>query len=164
VSTAGLALALGACSSDKPGVKPLKTADAYVAAIRWYLDENPQPTPTSDEPAPDPLIVYVAPDSGKAISSVAQANVVEDMADLKDVVTVRFADVRDDALDTDAENQPVKDGGVLLLVGEVQQGPPPVDVDVSVYRDANDEHDYVMKVVRSGDEFISSSVTEVDRG
>jgi len=155
----GIVLFLAACTSDSGGVKPLSTADAYSAAINWYVDSLPVPPPTTGGDTPGPVIVYVVSETGKAINSQVQASVVADLADRKDDVTVRFADVRDDALDVDVEGQPVKDGGVLLLVGEVEERPPPVDLDIDVYRNVDDDVAYTMKVHRSGDEVTATAQT-----
>jgi hypothetical protein len=72
---------------------------------------------------------------------------------------VRFADVRDDALDVDVEGQPVKDGGVLLLVGEVDERPPPVDLNIDVYRNVDDDTAYTMKVHRTSGEITATVET-----
>lgn len=150
-------LSLAACTSEAAGVKPLSTADAYSAAINWYVDSLPAPPPTTGGDAPGPVIVYVVSESGKAINSQVQASVVANLADRKDEVTVRFADVRDDALEADVEGQPVKDDGVLLLVGEVEERPPPVDLALHVYRNIDDDIAYSMKIHRSGDEITATA-------
>lgn len=155
-----------ACSSESAAEPTVSTADAYSAAIRWYLD-SVEPTgtaDTTDTTDSGPLIVYVAPESGKAINSQAQASVVREMSDMADVVTVRFADVRDDALQSDVESLPVKDDGVLLLVGDVPDERPPVDVQVVVYRDVDDTHIFVMRITTAGDSFRATEVSEVVQG
>ena len=154
-------LGVTACGSDPPGPVSITTSDAYSAAIRWYLDNNHVATPATSVSGDGgkPLIVYVAPESGTAIDSQAQASVVAEMADMTDQVTVRFADVREDALDTEAPELPVKDAGVLLIVGAVTQGPPPVDVDVDVYRSVDDQTTFTMRITASGDTFRATAVT-----
>jgi len=159
-----LVVLLAACTSDSPGVKPLSTADAYAAAISWYVDSLPAPPPTTGGDAPGPVLVYVVSQSGKSISSQAQASVAADFADRKDDVTVRFLDLRDDALDLDVETQPVKDGGVLLLVGEVEERPPPVDLEVEVYYNIDEVVTYSMKIHRKGDDITATAQTVVEPG
>ena len=159
LAVVSVVLFLAACTSDSAGVKPLSTADAYTAAINWYVDSLPAPPPTTDGDTPGPVIVYVVSETGKPINSQVQASVVADLADRKDEVTVRFADVRDDALDVDVENQPVKDGGVLLLVGEVEERPPPVDLNIDVYRDIEDDVAYTMKIHRTSGEITATAQT-----
>jgi hypothetical protein len=155
-----------ACSSDSTADPNVSTADAYSAAIRWYLDsiESTATTATTGTTDSGPLIVYVAPESGKAINSQAQASVVREMSDMSDIVTVRFADVRDDALQSGVETLPVKDDGVLLLVGDVPDETPPVDVHVAVYHDVDDTHTFVMQITASGDSFRATEVSEVAQG
>jgi hypothetical protein len=111
--------------------------------------------------------MFVAPADGKPIGEQAQADVAAEMADMKDVVVVRFLDVRDDAVQTDVEGEPVKDDGVLLLVGPVEEGPPPLELQVGVYHNADDEHTFTMKIskARNGDQqFDATSVSEIDQG
>lgn len=155
---------IAACSSDDDdGPMSIKTADAYAAAIRWYLASvETTPPPTTDPSGP--LIVYVAPATGKAIDSQAQASVVAEMADMTEQVTVRFADVRDDALDMELPDLPVKDDGVLLIVGAVTEGPPPVEVDVAVYHSVADEQAFTMRITTSGDSFRATAVSAVGQG
>lgn len=159
----GASLAATSCTSDSPANSSISTAAAYSAAIRWYLDSI-DTTATSNTISSGPLIVYVAPESGKAINPQAQASVVKEMSDMSDIVTVRFADVRDDALQSDIDALPVKDDGVLLLVGEVPNHAAPVDVQVAVYHDSQDTHTFVMKIIASGDSFRATAVSEVARG
>ena len=155
----GALLVAAACtSSPANGTSSLSEPAAYVTAIRWYVDTE---IGTSATPATGALVLYVAPADGKAISVQAQASVVVDLADMKDRVVVRFTDGRDDALNLDVENQPVKNKGVLLLVGPVATGSSPIDVKVGVYRDANDVSSFVMKIVAKGDTFEVTSVTQV---
>ncbi|MCU1390567.1 MAG: hypothetical protein JWL72_3905 [Ilumatobacteraceae bacterium] len=163
VGVVALMVCSAACSSDSSGPKAVKTADAYSAAIRWYLAANAG-TATTTSSSGRPLVVYVAPESGKAISSQTQASVVKDMSTMSEVVTVRFADVRDEVLETDIDDLPVKDGAVLLLVGEVHEAAPPVDVTVDVYRSVNDSHEYTMTITGSGDLFEATRVSEVAQG
>ena len=160
----GSMFGFGGCSSTASGAGPIKKADAYAAAISWYVHSVPAPTPTTNGTAPGPLIVYVVAESGKAIDPQVQASVIADMAGRKNEVTVRFADIRDDALDVGLVNRPVKDNGALLLVGEVDEGLPPVEVAVSVYRNAADDQPYEMSIVRSGESVTATAQTTVGQG
>lgn len=166
VCAVSASLGATACSSDSVAEPTVSTADAYSAAIRWYLDsvEPTAPTGTATTTDSGPLIVYVAPESGKAINSQTQASVVREMSDIADFVTVRFADVRDDALQSDVETLPVKDDGVLLLVGDVPDKQPPVDVQVAVYHDMDDTHTFVMRITEAGESFRATEVSEVVQG
>ena len=153
-------LAATGCGSDHHGPAAITTADAYSAAIRWYLDSaDATPSTSTAGNGSDALIVYLAPASGKAIDSQVQASVVSDIADMKNRVTVRFADVRDDALDVETPDMPVKDHGVMLIVGTVTEGPPPVDVEVEVYRSVNDDSPITMRITASDDAFRATAVS-----
>jgi hypothetical protein len=155
-------LLVAACGSDD-GKRPAKVgaADAYNALIRWYLGTLPAPTDSSPK---EPEIVFVAPAAGKTIAPATQAAVAAEMADMDDVVMVRFTDQADDALDLDVDDQPVKDNGVLLLVEDVPEARPPVDTHVIVYHNENDQKAYSVKIIRSGNSFAATSVTEVAQG
>jgi hypothetical protein len=158
----GAVVFAAACGSDKPDNPATVTAaDAYNAAIRWYLGTVPEPTGTAD---PKPEIVFVAPASGKPIDVRTQAAVAAEMSDKDDVVMVQFTDVIDDALDVDLDGRPVKDDGVLLIVGDVTEVAPPLEMNVGVYRNENDDKLYSMKVIPAGDSFVATSVIEVVQG
>jgi len=67
-------------------------------------------------------------------------------------------------LQSDVENLPVKDDAVLLVVSEVHEAAPPLDVAVDVYHSAEDIHSYRMTITASGDSFAATAVTEVAQG
>ena len=162
-------LVLTACDSDPSGPKPVTTADAYIAAIRWYVASLPAPGPAgtdSTESAEDaePLVVFIAPSDGVLIDADAQVAVLAELDDMSESVSVVFEDVRDDAIDLEAENQPVKDNGVLLLVGKVVEGPPPVEVAIEVYRHIDDDESFQMRIIRAGsDDYEVTAVTQLEQ-
>lgn len=141
--------ALSACASDDTGPASVTRADAYEAVIRWYMDEGLVPA-TTDATADEPAVIYVAPATGNPIDASAQAEVIAAMSDMSDTVFVVFADNRDDAIDLELADEPVKADGTLLLVGQVDEGPPPVEVSVDVYHDVNTQQSFQMNVVRAG--------------
>ncbi|MEO6123921.1 MAG: hypothetical protein ABIR32_09435 [Ilumatobacteraceae bacterium] len=153
-----------ACDSTGSGPATVSTADAYVAAIRWYVDQipAPEPTQTTDSVETGPTLVYIAPADGNPIDASSQAAVVSALSDMADSIEVRFADVRDDAIDVETELEPVKEGGALLLVGKVAKGTPPVEVSIEVYHDIDHDESFQMRIVRVGaDEFTVTAVTEL---
>ena len=155
--------AVPACSSDN-GPAKVSAADAYVAAIRWYLKENPPLPPTTDGEEAKALTVYIAPADGNPIAVGEQAEVVAELQDMQDEVVVNFVDVKDEAIQDEDETKPVKSDGVLLLVGTVEEAPPPVEVLIGVYHDADDHQDYVMRIVKKGsEEFDVTAVTELEQ-
>jgi hypothetical protein len=156
-------IAVPACSSDG-GPAKVSAADAYVAAIRWYLEENPPLPPTTDGQEAKALTVYIAPADGNAIAVGEQADVIAELQDMQDQVVVNFVDVKDDAIQDEDEIKPVKGDGVLLLVGTVVEAPPPVEVQIGVYHDVENELDYVMRIVKKGSaEFDVTAVTELEQ-
>ncbi|MEO7398366.1 MAG: hypothetical protein ABIW84_07370 [Ilumatobacteraceae bacterium] len=164
VGALGLMLTTAACASDDDQPRSVSTADAYVAAIRWYAASVPQPDSTAGTVDTGPATVYVAPADGNAIDAGAQASVISAMAEMEDTIEVIFADVRDDAIDINDENQPVKDEGALLLVGKVVSGPPPVEVTVEVYRSIDDTESFHMRIVPAGsDDYTVTAVTQLEQ-
>ncbi len=161
IGALAVSIAVPACSSDS-GPAKVSAADAYVAAIRWYLEENPPLPPTTDGEQAKALTVYIAPADGNAIAVGEQADVVAALQDMQDEVVVNFVDVKDDAIQDEDEVKSVKNEGVLLLVGTVEEAPPPVEVQIGVYHDVDNEQDYVMRIVKKGSQdFDVTAVTEL---
>ncbi|HRE02994.1 MAG TPA: hypothetical protein PLV68_16970, partial [Ilumatobacteraceae bacterium] len=105
-------------------------------------------------------VVYVAPTSGSPIPAGSQVAVVGNLADMGDNIELRFADVRDDAIDLDAEGEPVRDDGALLVVGKVPEKRPPVDVSVEVYFNSSTQHDYTLRISRRDGTYVVTQATE----
>lgn len=156
-------LVLEACSSDGDVPRSVTAADAYVAVIRWYVAQAPQPPPSNTADSdPQPTHLYILSTEGNTIDAQDQATVVAELADISDSVMVVFADTRDEAVDLEVVGEPVKDQGALLLVGNVEEGQPPVDLSLQVYRSADDHWMVQMQIVRDGlEEFSVSDVTEL---
>ena len=103
-----------------------RSAQVYVATIREVVGQQPPP----DEP--DALaVVYVMPVGETTIGADVQAEVI---GELRDDADVRFADERAEAVEEDGEGEPVRDGGVLVAVGELTPDGDPVVMEVEVYR------------------------------
>lgn len=98
-------------SSDVVG-----SADAITAAVAWQAGEQ-EPVVDDDGEAQLP-VVFVVADGGATIDVGVQADVA---ADTVDWATVRFADDAADTFDPDVEGEPVRDDGVLLLVGPMPE-------------------------------------------
>jgi len=138
-------VALGACRSDDGGTSPsVSTSDAYLAIVDWQVDRAGPPT--TGTPLP---VIYITSENGKTIDPGVQAKVASKTVD---VAKVRFADQRDDAIDTDVEGEPVKDDGVLLIVDDFDTADvTEVAVGVTVYHDADDTEHLVL-IVTAGEE------------
>jgi len=87
--------------------------------------------------------------------------VAKGIADIKEVVAVRFLDDRDDAVQLDVAGRPVKDHGVLMLIGPLAQQPAPVALTVDVYRSETESSTYDLMITRSGDSAHPLTVTAV---
>jgi hypothetical protein len=130
------------------GAKP---ADVYILLIRQALDTMPAP----EDPDVTP-VVYVVGVGEHEIGATVQANVVED---LREEADVRFADERDEALEETDDGIRVRDGGVLLAIGEVpQELDARFDVEVEIYRSEADRSIRVLTLAdRSGGLTVTSS-------
>ena len=125
----------------------------YLAIVHWQVGRAGPPT--TDAPLP---VIYITSENGKTIDPGVQAKVANKTVD---IAKVRFADERDDAIDTDVEGEPVKDDGVLLIVDDFDtEGVTQVPVGVTVYHDADDTEHLVLMVTagEEGAEVTSSSV------
>ncbi len=124
-----VALALAGCDGSSD-TETSRVAQVYVATIRDVLAEQPAAN------KPDALpVVYVVGVGEDGIAASVQAEVA---ADLDDDAVVRFADKRQEAVLEDKDTMPVRDDGVLIVVGEIAPDVDPVKVAVEVYRSDDD--------------------------
>ena len=113
-------LALAGCGDGDDPPVPAPDASAYAAAMVPYL-------PVADlEESPT---VYVA-SFDEPLSLDQQVAIIETIGDGYDVI---FVDDPATAVDSDTENHPVRDDGLLLVVGTIPADPPYV-VRVEAYR------------------------------
>ncbi|HEY4331115.1 MAG TPA: hypothetical protein VGM78_01045 [Ilumatobacteraceae bacterium] len=155
---AALTLFAAACtSSSSKGPAVVNEADVYVAAIQWYVGTKAATVNTD----PDPLVLYVAPATGKEIDVGAQATVLGKLASDKDHLTIRFADSRDDAINSSDVAEAVKDDGVLLAVGGFDAGSPSVALRINVYRDKADSTSYEIHVAETAGTIAVTSSSEL---
>lgn len=120
--------------TDDSVVTEIGRGDAIVALVQWHVgDTEPVVDDAGDEVLP---VVYVASDSGDTIDVGLQAAVAERTVD--DAV-VRFADERAEAIEEGVDGDPVKDDGVLLVLGEMPEPGPSMTFAVTRYRTVDDE-------------------------
>lgn len=81
-------------------------------------------------------VVYVVGNGEHTVAATVQSDVA---AELHDEIDVRFADDRDEAIETDQPDRPVPDSGVLLVVDEIPEDGDPIDVAIEIYRSERDE-------------------------
>jgi hypothetical protein len=124
-------VAIGA-SCDGPADEEMsREAQIYLAAVAEVVAEQVPPTSDDDELP----VVYVAPVGESDIDATVQAEVA---GELRDEADVRFADDRSEAVLEDEAGMPVRDEGMLIAIDEVPAEGDPVDVEVEVYRSADD--------------------------
>jgi hypothetical protein len=148
VLTAGIT----ACGDETREPELVEPDEVYLAVIRWQLsrqDTGPAAsTPTSGDGGDLP-VVYVAAADGSKIDTNVQARVAHATVD---EATLRFADSRDEALEMDDENEPVRDGGVLLSIAMDESAVATQrTTEVVVYRSIDDQQTWLLTVDASGD-------------
>lgn len=151
------AMVVVGCTSDSTEPSHIKPSDAYTTVVRWEIGTE-QPT-AEDEPLP---VIYVTTADGSSIEAGVQAAVT---ANLLDDATVRFSDNADDALDLGQEHEPVRDDGVLLVVdGITDELGSRAELGIRVYRQLDDDHEWLLTLVRgSTGVTVSSSVEQPPR-
>ena len=70
-----------------------------------------------------------------------QADVI---SDIDDAAVIRFADDARDARDENLDNEPIKDDGVMILVGEFEPDQTAVDARIVRYRSIDDDHAWIL--------------------
>jgi hypothetical protein len=150
-----VALALTGCDGSSKA-ESSRDAQIYVATIRDVLSEQPAPE------QPDALpVVFVVGVGEKKIPASVQAEVRRDLdAD----AVIRFADQRDEALLKDEDHMPVRDDGVLVVVGEVPEQGDPVDLPVEIYRSTDDWSKLVLTIGRGSSQWTVTSESKAPAG
>jgi hypothetical protein len=123
-------LVLGACDNGDGDdqSRTVDPADAITAAVAWQADEQ---EPVLDDNGEQQLpVIFVVADDGATIDVGVQADVA---AATVDWATVRFADDAADTFDPDLDGEPVRDDGVMLLVGPMPEPAPSVELDLVRY-------------------------------
>jgi hypothetical protein len=154
---------LAACSDDDTASGVVGSADAITAIVAWQADV--QEPVLDDNGEPRLPVIFVVASEGTTIDVGVQADVA---AATVDTATVRFADDADDAFDPDIDGEPVRDDGVMLLVGPIPEPQPTITVDVDRYHTVDEWEPLQVEItadagpVGTGDEPVSTaSVTAV---
>ncbi len=155
----GLVAGVGllACDRDEKSQSPI--AQVLTGIVRDAAGDLP---PDEDEDALP--VVYVISGTDEDVPTTAQAAVA---SALNGEIDVRFADSRDEALDDSELGVPVRDGGVLVAVGNLRdhfadESVDQVEVPIEVYRTETQFSLRTLTFAASGDVWSlrSSSVTE----
>jgi hypothetical protein len=137
-----LAAVGGSCGPDGSDADE-REAGVYAAVIEALIADDVGEDDVGEETK---AVVYAgALDEGATITLEVQSQVVEQ---LEDVATVRFVDERTEAIDSDADEEPVLEQGVLVLLGSVPGGRSPT-VRAERYVDVDDIARYRMQAQRS---------------
>jgi hypothetical protein len=137
-----LAVAAASCNDDPSnGDANVTPAAAYVAVVEWQVsDQEPVLDDAGEVVVP---VVFVAADDGSTIDVGVQAEVAEATADW---VNVRFADQPSETFDESVEGQPVREDGVMLLVGPLPEAAPTIELSVVRYVAADDSESLLVEV------------------
>lgn len=136
---------IASCGSgaDDPAAGDGRTAAVYGSILDWMLDEEPG---LSIDQKPE-WVLFVGSRSEGQVDLDVQVAVVEA---LERRIFVRFIDERSEAVEVDSENEPVRDGGLLVGLGALAEQGESVDVYVDRYRDAGDVEAWLVTVRRAG--------------
>ena len=133
---------LGSCSGDETASDVVGPADGITAAVAWQADE--QEPVIADNGEVQLPVIYVVADSGSSFDVGVQAAVAEATADW---ATVRFADDIADTFDGAVEGEPVRDDGVMLLIGPIPEPARSIELDVVRYIAVDDSEAFVLEIV-----------------
>jgi hypothetical protein len=150
VATAGAVLFSCDRNGDDAGSRRV---DVLVAAIRDVVGDQ------SDVNAGEALpVVFVVKVGEQGVAATVQADVA---AELHDEVDVRFADERDEAIETEAVGQPVHDSGVLLVVGDIPEEGSTIDVPIEIYRSEDEASSIVFTLVGGASSWAVTATSQV---
>lgn len=134
-----LTVALPSCGDDAPDTP--RAGRVYAAVVRAMV-----PVLEGDEQVSRDIYV-AAVDEAEPIPIGVQAETVEQ---LDEYSNVRFVDARDEAIATDEPDAPVRNEGVLVVVGSVPERGDEVRIDVERYVDERDDESYRLTVAQVG--------------
>ena len=150
--------ALTGCTSDPiPERSTVTPGSAYIAIVQWELGQE---EPVLDEEGNiEPPVIYLASVLAGTIAVGVQAEVV---ATIDDSAVIRFADDPRDARDEGLEGEPVKDDGVMIVLGEFEPDQFVVNARISRYKSDADETLWLLKVTATDDGAEVTSAVPVD--
>lgn len=149
---AGAAVVTFGASCDDPTDDEMsREAQIYLATVSEVIAE--QVPVSADDELP---VVYVVSVGESDIDAPVQAEVA---GELREQADVRFADERSEAVEEDEEGMPVRDEGMLVAIGEVPAEGQPIDVEVEVYRSAEDSSHFVLTLVPESSQWAVTSTS-----
>jgi len=131
-----------ACDSDDAApTDVVGAADAMTAVVAWQADEQ---EPVLDDNGEElPPVIFIVADVGATIDVRVQADVAAATADW---ATVRFADDIADTFNPALDGEPVRDDGVMLLVGPMPDPAQSVEVALVRYRSVDDAESFTLEI------------------
>ncbi len=155
LATAVVVGLLMSCSSDDTTADDTVDGAAAVAAlVHWAADELP--VVENEDGEVELPVVYVTARDGDTMDAGLQASVVEDT---NATAVVRFADDRNEAIDDKSEIDAVRDGGVMLVVGDVPEPAASLDIEVEWYESLDESSTIIVQIAahESGATVITSA-------
>jgi hypothetical protein len=142
LSLVALSAVIASCGNDDGNeTQTVDHAEAITAIIAWQADEQ---EPVVDDNGEEQLpVIFVAADAGATIDVGVQAEVA---AATVDWATVRFADDTADTFDPDLDGEPVRDDGVLLLIGPMPDPAQMIELDLVRYRSVDDSEAITLEI------------------
>lgn len=134
--------AFASCDDDETASDVVGPAAAITAVVAWQTGEQ-EPVIADDGEVQLPVI-YVVAEAGTTIDVGVQADVAESTVDW---ATVRFADDIADTFDPDVAGEPVRDEGVMLLVGPIPEPAPSIELPLVRYTAVDDGEPLVVEIV-----------------
>lgn len=129
-------------------------AEVLSTAIRDVVARSPVDPEREDEKP----VVFVVGVGENGIAAGVQADVA---TGLRDEIDVRFADTRDEAIDGGAEDAPVVDDGLLLLVSAIPEEGDQINVAIERYRSESDRSKAVFMLAMRGEEWAVTATSLV---
>jgi hypothetical protein len=135
-------LTIAACGGDDDTPSDVVgSADAITAAVAWQADEQ---EPVVDDNGETRLpVIFLVSEDGATIDVGVQAEVA---AATVDWATVRFADKTADTFDPGLDGEPVRDQGVMLLLGPIPEPARSVDLALVRYYAVDDGEPIVLEI------------------
>lgn len=148
--------ALTACgaSANDPETTQGRAAQVYEMAIRSIVeDELGDTTTTDDEPRP---VVYVVGLDGRRIDDEVQAKLVQE---LDDDINLHIQDDRSEAIDDSEDDEPVREEGILVLLGPVPEEGPRFDLQLERYQSLDAHEELLMSFRFDGEDWSVTSTS-----
>ena len=136
------AFVLVACDNDNTApTDVVEPADAITAVVAWQAEEQ---APVLDANGETQLpVIFVVADGGGTIDIGVQAAVA---AASVDWATVSFADDVADTFDPSLDGEPVRNDGVMLLVGPMPAPARTVEVNLVRYTTVDDGEPFTLMI------------------